>query len=82
MKSLNGLGNEIEVEVSPFFKPQVGDYITHNGKIYRAFSSSGAGKNYRISFERTDGDKITFNGLTEELKNLRKIISPTGYINF
>jgi hypothetical protein len=80
---MNGLtlDKEILVETIPFI-PKVGEYgLYSDGKIWFATSSEGAGKNYKIVFEReTSKEKLVLKGFTEELKQMNKIIKPSGYI--
>lgn len=70
----------LSIETCKFRRPKCGSYVVYDNKIWYATSTSGAGKNYRISLER-DGENITLRGFTEELKSAKLLIQPTGYIS-
>jgi hypothetical protein len=68
--------SEKEVTISTFEKVRVGNFGVYQNKIWRAISSEGVGKDYKITLEREfSKEKITLHGYTEELKSLKKIIS-------
>lgn len=80
MKAIAFEGKEIEVETGGYI-PRVGEYGVYLGKIWRAVQSSGAGNSFRITLEREfSNERITLKGFTPEIKELKKIFSPTGYI--
>ena len=74
--------SEIEVETINF-RPKVGQYGLYNdGKIWRAVASSGAGKNYKITFVRElSNEKMTLRGHTQELRQMKLITKPKGHIS-
>lgn len=65
------------------FLPRVGEYgvFLNNNKIYRAVASSGSGMTYKLTLERKEAnERIVLKAGTPEIKNMKRLVKPTGFI--